>query len=447
MQWISRRQLLKGMAAAGFGVVGANALAACAAPQAAAPAASEGTGSETGAAKTDVRWGVWSSGAWLELEQKIADAYNAQSETAQVTIEAAPWQQYWDKMQVSLAAGTAPDLIWMSGATFLNLVEKDGLLDLTDLISETGFNVEEYYTQPDIFEWQGRYYGMPWSMGVQVLYVNKTAFEEAGVELPPDDWNNPDWTWDAFLEKAQALTNGTERYGVQSSNGFEFYWGNYIWSNGGEVCNVEELTTPLDTPEAVEALKFAVDLIHAHQVAPLPNDPNVFQAGAPRPFALGKVAMDLGNNAYIPDYIAQISEFDWGLYPLPKSPKPDSIARPSFNGNPICIASKTQVPNEAFDALAFLSGKEGMEMVASAKLTMPALKSAASTEPYVSEPPTGMMRLAEGHEYAQDLRFTKYWLEWITAVQNELDRAFINELPIEEAAANAAREGDKILKQ
>lgn len=456
MSLITRRQLLQGMAA-GLGLVGAGGLAACA-PAPAAPAAAPAAGEEEEAAAAEpaapaaegaqVRWGVWSSGAWLELEQQIADAYNAQKEGAvELVIEAAPWQQYWDKMQVSLAAGTAPDLVWMSGATFLNLVEKGGLLDLTDLIASTSFDISQYYTQPDIFEWEGRYYGMPWSMGVQVLYVNKTAFEEAGVELPPDDWNNPNWTWTEFLEKAQALTNGTERYGVESDNGFEFYWGNFVWTNGGEVCDVEGLRTPLDTPEAIEALKFAVDLIHVHQVAPKPGDPNVFQAGAPRPFALGKVAMDLGNNAYIPDYVAQIADFEWGLYPLPRAPKEGSVPAPSFNGNPICMSAKTQAPNEAFDALAFLSGAEGMEMVAAGKLTMPALKSAADSEPYTTPPPTGMLRLSEGHQYAQDLRFTKYRLEWIITVQNELDRAFIGEATIEDAAAAAAREGDKILNQ
>lgn len=444
MEKFSRRQLLKAMTAVGVGALSVNALAGCVA-QPAAPAAESGSAPTT--EKATVTWGVWSSGAWLELEEKIAAAYNAKTPDTELVLESAPWQQYWDKLQVSLAGGTSPDLIWMSGAMFLNLAEKGGLLDLTDLIAKTSFDVSQYYTQPDIFEWQGRYYGMPWSMGVQVLYVNKSAFEEAGVALPPEDWDNPQWTWTEFLATAQALTNGTERYGVQSDNGFEFYWGNFVWSNGGEVCDVENLKTPLDTPEATEALKFAVDLIHTHKVAPKPGDPNVFQSGAPRPFAIGKVAMDIGNNAYIPDYVAQIADFEWGLYPLPKAPKADAKPAPSYNGNPICVASSSKVVDQAFDALTFLSGDEGMKMVAEGKLTMPALKSAASSAPYTTPPPTGMDRLAEGHAFAQDLRFTKYWLEWIIGVQAELDRAFIGEASIEDSIAAAVKEGDRILNQ
>jgi multiple sugar transport system substrate-binding protein len=451
MNKLTRRSLLKGFGIAGVAAIGSGALAACAATPTVAPAATEPAAvtepTEAAPGKVPVRWGVWSSGRWLELENKIATAFNESQDRIVLAVESAPWQQYWDKMQVSLAAGTAPDLIWMSGAMFLNLVEKGGLLDLTDLISAANFDVGKYYSQPKIFEWQGKYYGMPWSMGVQVLYVNKTAFEEDGVPLPPEQWDDPKWTWKEFLETAQALTKGTERYGVQSSNGMEFYWGNFVWSNGGDVLSEDEKHTAIDSPEAVEALKFAVDLIHKYKVSPAPDDPNVFQAGAPRPFALGKVAMDLGNNAYIPDYLAQIKQFERGLYPLPKAPKEGARPAPSFNGNPICLASRSKVPREAFEALQFLSGDEGMKMLAETKLTMPALKAAASSEPYISPPPEGMLRLSEGHHYAQDLRFHKYWLEWVIKMGEELDKAFIGELPVEEAIKLAVAECDKVLNQ
>lgn len=447
MRSLTRRRILQGLAM----VAGTSALAACvpSTPQVVKETVivEKEVTVAAPAGKVPIRWGVWSSGQWLELENKIATAFNEKQDRMVLAVESSPWQQYWDKMQVQLAAGTAPDLIWMSGAMFLNLVEKGGLLDLADLIASTKFDISKYYTQPEIFEWQGKYYGMPWSMGVQVLYVNKTAFEEAGVALPPEKWDDPSWTWVEFLDTAKALTKGTEFFGVQSSNGFEFYWGNFVWSNGGDVITPDEKHTALDTTEATEALKFAVGLIHLHKVSPAPNDPNVFQAGAPRPFAMGKVAMDLGNNAYIPDYVAQIKEFDWGLYPLPKAPKDGAKPAPSFNGNPICIASKSKYPSEAFEALQFLSGEEGMQMVAAGKLTMPALIAAATSEPYITPPPTGMLRLAEGKEYAQDLRFHKYWLEWVIKMGEELDKAFIGELSTEEAIKSAVAECDKVLNQ
>lgn len=458
MSGLTRRSLLKGVCVASTLAAGA-AMAACGAtPQVVVETvvvketvesvvtATPGAG-QAATAKRPVRWGVWSSGAWLELENQIATAFNESQDAAVLAVEASPWSQYWDKLQVSLAGGTAPDLIWMSGAMFLNLVEKGGLLDLTDLIAATNFDISKYYTQPRIFDWQGKSYGMPWSMGVQVLYCNKTVFEEAGVALPPESWDDPAWTWTEFLETAKALTSGTERYGVEMDNGMEFYWGNFVWSNGGDVLSEDELHTSLDSPESTEALQFAVGLIQTEKVAPVPGDPNVFQAGAPRPFALGKVAMDLGNNAYIPDYVAQITDFEWGLYPLPKAPKEGSKPAPSFNGNPICIASKTQVADAAFQALSFLSGEEGMQMVAAGKLTMPALKSAAESEPYITEPPTGMLRLAEGVPYAEDLRFTKYWLEWVTKMGSALDKAFIGESSVEDAIAQAVVECDAVLNQ
>lgn len=468
---LTRRSVLAGIASLASGVL----LAACTAPeqQATAPtskpeapaAAPTQVKKEPSAAATakpteapsaakpasnapvvEIRWGTWASGTGFDVMKNMAESFNQKNPDASIKMETAPWQQYWDKMQVQLAAGTAPDIVWMSGATFLNLVEKGGLLALDDLVRTSGFRFEDFYGQPKIFDWQGKKYGLPWAMTVQLLLVNKTAFNKAGVELPPEKWNDPTWTWIEFLEKAKTLTKGTDFYGAKVTNEMEQSWANFIWSNGGDILSQDEQHTTLDTPEAIEGLKFAVDLINIHKVAPKPGDPSVFQAGAPSPFALNRIGMEFGSSAYAVGYLAQIKDnFDWGFYPLPKAPKADAKPRPSYNGNPLSATSSTKYKDQAFRALAHLASAESMKFLAETKLMMPALKESANNDPYTAAPPTGLALAGEGMEFAQDLRFTKVWLEWLNRITAEVDKAFIGEASAEDAARAAAREGDKAL--
>lgn len=64
------------------------------------------------------------------------------------------------------------------------------------------------------FQKDGALHGLPYSVDLLVLHYNKTAFEQAGLELP-----NADWTLDDLVNAAQQLTSGdgtTKQYGYAS---------------------------------------------------------------------------------------------------------------------------------------------------------------------------------------------------------------------------------------
>src|SRR5262245_44619936 len=74
--------------------------------EAAKPAASR--------APAEIRLGTWASAGLLDvMKAQIAD-FEGRNAGNVIKIEAAPWQQYWDKMQVQIAGGTTPDVVWMS---------------------------------------------------------------------------------------------------------------------------------------------------------------------------------------------------------------------------------------------------------------------------------------------------------------------------------------------
>jgi multiple sugar transport system substrate-binding protein len=107
---------------------------------------------------------------------------------------------------------------------------------------------------------------LPGATGMNLIFFDKDAFDQAGVPYP-----EPGWTWDDFLEKAIALT---EREGDQVTR-----WGFAPYSTDHQPF-IEGLVRPLidtttdpptprfDQPEVVEAVQWYADLYQKHRVTP-----------------------------------------------------------------------------------------------------------------------------------------------------------------------------------
>ncbi len=70
--------------------------------------------------------------------EKLINDFNSQSKTTEVILEPQPWDQYvsGEKIITSLAAGSGPDVFWLSAASFLNYVVSELLLPINDTFTE-----------------------------------------------------------------------------------------------------------------------------------------------------------------------------------------------------------------------------------------------------------------------------------------------------------------------
>ncbi len=100
-------------------------------------------------------------------------------------------------------------------------------------------------------------YGIPFQRSTPVLYYNKDAFREVG--LDPD---KPPKNWAEQLEYAKKLTKkgsdgNIERYGIRiPTKGFpSWLTAGLIYQNGGQMTNGLGTETYLDTPEVIEAVQ------------------------------------------------------------------------------------------------------------------------------------------------------------------------------------------------
>ncbi len=102
-----------------------------------------------------------------------------------VTVEilGIPPENIRQRLAVALASGRAPDLFpqW-GGGELARQVDDDLLLDLTD---EVGAELQAMGASGGIWQYHGRTYGLPYSVGVEGFWYRRSLFAQAGIGSVP----------------------------------------------------------------------------------------------------------------------------------------------------------------------------------------------------------------------------------------------------------------------
>lgn len=398
-------------------------LAACApvgAPQAAAPG-------EAAASTSLIYWNYMTE--MEEIEGDILEAFKAENSDINLTYEYVPWQQYWEKLNATLAAGNPPDL-WNTAPTFYyEYILRKQLVDLSDVISENIDMSNFHETALLGYDFKDRYYGIPRNIVTTVVFFNKTLFEEAGVETPPLDGN---WTWADMQEKAKALTTD-EVWGTQSMQ--QGRWLDApIVGNGGEIFigeftrDLQGMTANYDSEIAVNTFRYFSDLINVDKVAVPAGE---FE-GMGHPFMTGRVAMVYDLN-WGP-HTFKDATFEWDLTLVPKGAE----AQLTYGGaDGLVVSQATQNLDGAWELINWLIDPATGGAFLTQSGAMPVIKTEQVVNDYLQTfPDKNMQALVTAADGATSY-FTLGYNEWKTALQDELDQAFLGQKPVEEMAVDA----------
>lgn len=261
-----------------------------------------------------------------------------------VNVEVIPWAQYWDKLLTVHAGGDPYDLFVMNGPHFPYHAFSETLLDMTPFIEREGLDMLELFPEylVDLYTWRGKVYGLGWWQATIAVYYNKTLFEQAGLSLPPGDWD-----WDEYLETALALKreegDRVTQYGTISPSSRQTGWYPLVLQNGAELFNAERTAAVFDSPEGIEAFQFGVDLILTHRTAP--TNEAIADMDARSMFMSGRVGMyPSGSWEMDASRLGGVEEFVWDITPLPKKVRQAC----AIHGSAMVASSITKYPEEAW---------------------------------------------------------------------------------------------------
>ena len=192
---------------------------------------------------------------------------------------------YLEKLLTDIAAGTPPDTAFVGSDIYRTFIRDGLLLDITDpLKADPLLGAPDYFIEPQEegrCTSEGKWYGIGSCWVAPHIYYNADIFAEEGIEPPSNDPEQA-WTWDRFVEVANALTkdvNGNhptdsgfdpdnvERYGVDWP-----HWSlpihSLIQANNGYWIDPNTGLLALDQPAATEAIQKIADLVLVQKVNP-----------------------------------------------------------------------------------------------------------------------------------------------------------------------------------
>lgn len=253
------------------------------------------------------------------------------------------------KMMISLAAGTPPDLVQVEQAQVRNLAAMGVLTPLDDL----GLDVSDFVDTliADCY-YKGQLYGLPFNRSTPLLYYNQDMFTRAGLDARPPA------TWQDLLDYSTKLTSRegstVTTWGYQAAPNFWFFEAK-VWQNGGEMADDDTGELLFDRPPAVEALQFWADLIHKYNVAKVPpGKGDLGWENVRSDFLAGRTAIILDTTGMLTSTRAS-ARFTVGVGFLPRGKQ---AAVPTGGGNVILLARKREVRDAAAKFLRWFTAPE-----------------------------------------------------------------------------------------
>ncbi len=209
---------------------------------------------------------------------KIIDGYVAEFEKenpgiAVKAIYAGTYQDTLVKTLTAFKSGEPPAIAVLLSTDMYTLIDQGAITPFDDLIQSDADKawVKSFY--PAFMansQTGGKIWGIPFQRSTIVMFYNKDAFKEAG--LDPD--KAPD-TWDELVADGQKLVKrdaagNVSQWGVEiPSTGFPYWlFQGLTTANNVRLMNASGTQTFFDDPAVVQALQFWVDLSGKYKIQP-----------------------------------------------------------------------------------------------------------------------------------------------------------------------------------
>jgi multiple sugar transport system substrate-binding protein len=384
-----------------------------------------------------VTWSFWASPWELEINRRVARAFEREHPRIRLELIDHPWEEYFSWLTGEWAAGRSPDVMFIN---YVPVRAAQGMLaDLEPRIAADGMDVGDFHpTLLSLYRYEGHLYGLPRDNDTKVIYYNQRAFDRAGQRYP-----QPNWTWDDLRTLARALTvrdaeGQVERYGFAYEAAH--WWRLWVWQNGGDL--VDNPLDPhgfvLDSPAGVEALEYLRGLTVDDQSTPPPD--LMTNEEITRLFRQERLAMAFGGHGKVPVF-AEDTDLRWDVVGLPRGRQAANVA----GGAGYSLSRIAVDPDAAWEFLSFLSGPKGQGLFAESGLITPARRSVREDHIFLRRQPYNPSAFLDGTVYGRaDLHAPRG-----DDLNAALDRAFLpvwrGEQGVAEALARVRPEAERLL--
>lgn len=253
-----------------------------------------------------------------ETVQALVDEYNKSQDKVQV--EAVYQGTYDEALQKLKAAGpSGPTMIQVYEIGSRFMIDSGLVTPMQSFIAADNFKTDDL--EPNIlgyYTFDGKLYSMPFNTSTPIMYYNKTAFKEAGL-----DPNQPPKTFEEFADAAKKLTRkqgNDTRYGASIAI-YGWFFEQLLAVQGAYFVDNENgrkakaAKAMIDSKEGEAILKWMKGMVDDGSAINLGRKTSETQSA----FAAGRVAMTVDSTAVLSTILTNVAEkFEVGTAFLPR---------------------------------------------------------------------------------------------------------------------------------
>ncbi len=318
----------------------------------------------------ELRFTYYADGNEADEMQTILDRFMAENPSITVVLDVVPYQTIDEQLPVQVETGEGPDM-----ARITNFGAYRGkLLDLRPYLSDPGY-FESNFPTPVLAAMRAEgdasgLHGFPDSLTVTGPYVNKTLFDQAGIELPGDA------SWEEWTELTQQVAEATGvQYAISIDRTGHRFAGPAM-SMGATLIDASGNFT-VDTPGFRD---FAEILMGWHDAGITPSE--VWLIGDSLNscidfFKSGDLVMCMSGSWQINGVAGDVGDaFDWVVVPNPTGAGGSTGVA---GGAGVVAFADTEHPEEVAMLMEFLIQAENYGAYSAGTLSLPAQTEVAST--------------------------------------------------------------------
>jgi multiple sugar transport system substrate-binding protein len=198
--------------------------------------------------------------------QNLVKPFEAQS-GIRVNVQLVGWDVQQDRIRDAAVSGSGPDVTQAGTTQVPFFAALGGFENVGDKVSQIG-GASSYAPgiwKTSTIQGQDGTYGIPWFTEARTIYYRKDALRAAGVD--PKTAFTSEAALEATLEKLKSVTKlGGESIAPFGGPGKKAYdlvhnmmpW---VWDAGGAELNDDATKSTINSPQAVQGVKFATDLV------------------------------------------------------------------------------------------------------------------------------------------------------------------------------------------
>ncbi|PCJ17602.1 MAG: hypothetical protein COB02_13335 [Candidatus Cloacimonadota bacterium] len=300
---------------------------------------------------------------WVTYNSEQYDVYKKLVKTFEkrhnvsIKVSKEPHGGFGDKLFYACSSNTAPDIARLDIGLVPKFAVGKALYALDDLgikkLEKDLFKAALDSGKVRVQDGSIKTFGIPDEFTTLALFYNKDLFEEAGL-----DPNKAPTTWDEFLEYSKKLTKDIDGDGLTDQYAFAMkntlWWSlPFLYSHGANIVNEEKLECLLDSKNAIESLKFQINLFK------LGYEAGSWRKGSITPdsgFKSSRFAMIFSGPWNLTNFSR--SNINFGVALIPGNPKLNIKSTTNVGGNANVILKSTKSPKLAFKFLAYLASEE-----------------------------------------------------------------------------------------